>query len=128
MDITLRLPDQLADDYRSHGTDLSSAILTTLLRFRSIKPQDRAIVLAHEDRAKLEVLLGGGHLRNSTDLRDKVEKLAKLRVGDIEIPFSVSEWREIELRAAKRGLSVEEECRRVVKSMHDLFFNSMQVG
>jgi hypothetical protein len=123
MDIRLRVPDDLADDYDKHGLPLEAALLATLLRFRKITPTDRAFIVSHEDRGKLEALLGSGHIMTSKDLRERVERLARLRVGDIEIPFSSSEWREIELRASKRGITVEDECRQIVKKMHELFFN-----
>jgi hypothetical protein len=123
MDITLRIPDELADDYRKHGPSVEAAALATLLRFRRIGPTDRAFVVAHEDRARLESLLGYGHITTSTDLRDKVERLARLQVGEIEIPFSAAEWQEITHRATKRGITAAEECRRIVAAMHDQFFN-----
>lgn len=126
MDLHIRIPDDLADDYRKHDVNLQSAVLTTLLRFRRVGPAARAVIVSHDDRARLESLLGYGHIQTSADLVTKVEKLARLRVGDIEIPFSTSEWREIELRAHKRGITIEQECRRIVGSMHELFFNSAQ--
>lgn len=123
MDITIRIPDDLADQYRSHGGPVEAAILTQLLRFRHVGPQDRAVVLAHGDRQALEDRLGAGHILGSADLRQKVERLARLRVGEIEIPFTPPQWEELVLRARKLNLPVETEIRRIVAKMSELFFN-----
>lgn len=123
MDVTIRIPDDLADQYKAHGPTLESAMLAQLLRFRRVGPGDRAVVLSHEDRAAIESRLSSGHILSSADLRAKIEKLAALKVGEIEIPFTPSEWQELVHRATKLHIPVEKEVRRIVSKMHELFFN-----
>jgi hypothetical protein len=122
MDVTLRIPDDLADLYKTHGVPLEAALVAQLVRFAAVFPQDRAVVLARADRDALEARLGQGHLRSSADLRAKVERLARLEIGGIEIGWTPAQWEELTHRAKKRGISIEQECRSIVAQMRDLFF------
>lgn len=73
--------------------------------------------------AILERTLGVGSCRSLAALQTRVDQLARLEIGGIRVDFTPGQLDELAHRAAKRGLTVEEEVRRVVEKLSgDLFW------
>ena len=86
-------------------------------------PADRPkLQITPEDQSTLAKLLGFGSTNSSLELTRAVEKLARLRIGDVEVNFSPGQWEEIARRAEKRGQPIAKYMIGVVdKVLQDLW-------
>lgn len=126
MKLTLTLDDEkyqeVCDAAAVTRTPPATHAATVLTTYGSVPRSERAILVRAPAREALEKTLGGTHLVSDGDLAARVAKLAALRVGEITIDFTPTQWQELTLRASKRGITVQEECQRIVKKMAGLFF------
>lgn len=70
----------------------------------------------------LEETTGVGTTRNPEELTHAIERLARISIGDVKIPFTPGQIEEIAHRAQKRGLSVQQEIQRIVDRIKDEIF------
>ena len=73
--------------------------------------------------SELETLLGASAPFTPETLYAAVERLASIRIGEIRIPFTPGQLRELQHRAAKRGRTVDAEMKAVVdRIQNELFY------
>lgn len=71
---------------------------------------------------EIEETTGIGTTRNVTELLKAVDRLARVAIGDVKIPFTPGQLEEIKHRALKRGLSLQQEIQRIVDRIKDEIF------
>lgn len=125
------LPDVLVETYQAladaRGISLDQALVLQLTRFQTVALGERVLTLHGPARERLEALLGYGQLASPEDLVAKVERWAGITIGGIRLDFSPGQLEEIAYRADRLGISAEEEVRRVVVRMEELFFQHLGV-
>ena len=80
------------------------------------------LALTRVECNQLEETTGLGTTRTGPELVRAVERLASMKIGDIRIPFTPGQLAELQHRAHKRGRSLEEEMRAVVRRIEDELF------
>lgn len=84
--------------------------------------QEGILVIDGPNRAVLESQLGFGMTRDADTLTAAVRRLAYLKVGTVEISFSVTQWQEIARRAEKRRQSIAQWMQQTVdRLLQDLW-------
>lgn len=84
--------------------------------------EKRSLILTADDQTALAKVLGFGSTNTSRDLTLAVQRLARLKIGSIEVDPSPAQWEELTHRAQKRGLTLKVYMERVVeKLMQDLW-------
>lgn len=128
MRVTLQIPDELYDAYAAHlqpplngHASPEDLMISQLERFKTVSPQDRAVIVANRDRIRLEEILSGGTLRDSADLVKKVEGLARLEIGEVKVTFTPGELNNIKVFAAKNRIPVQRAVEQVVHGMKEQF-------
>ena len=74
-------------------------------------------MLTPADRSTLEKQLGFGSTKDSQSLTLAVIRLATLKIGDISVNFSVSQWEEIARRAEKRRMPISQYVDQLVQKL-----------
>lgn len=125
----LQLPDPLyqalEDKAKQAQTTVDKLIVWYLDTFAAAKKGDRFLVLDNAQRAEMEKTLGDVYLGSGSDLLQRVVALAALQIGDVKIQFTAAQWSELKRRANRTGITVEEECKSIVKGMQDMFFSGV---
>lgn len=86
---------------------------------------DGALQLDRATCVLLEEITGIGTTKDPETLRQAVMRLARIGIGNVQIPFTPGQLEEIAHRAAKRGWTVEKEVQRIVDRIKDeLFYHS----
>ena len=84
--------------------------------------EKEGLILRGPERSRLERALGTGSTQTPEMLTTAVERLARLRVGDIQVDFTPGQWEEIAHRASKMGLPPAEVLKRLVdRFMQDVW-------
>lgn len=84
--------------------------------------EKRGLILTAEDQTALAKTLGFGSTNSSHDLTLAVQRLARLKIGGVDVDFSPAQWEELTHRAQKRGLSLTVYLDRMVeKLLQDLW-------
>ena len=81
-----------------------------------------ALTLSNADRTALESTLGLGATQTPAALVAAVSRLARLRVGEVEITFTPGQLEELAHRAEKRGRSLQAEIEAVVDRIREEIF------
>jgi hypothetical protein len=76
-----------------------------LQRYAEVKKE--GLQLSTEQESQLATALGPAALESSSAFTTTIMRLARLRVGDVEINFSAAQWEELARRAEKRRQSVK---------------------
>lgn len=84
--------------------------------------QEGGLTLSAADRESLEQVAGVGATRTGADLVHAVQRLARIRIGEVEIPFTPGQLEELAHRAQKRGRSIQAEVQAVVDRIRDELF------
>ena len=123
MRIVLTIPDGIVDAYQAHNRlTPEQAMAETLARFAHVKPDVRVLLVFHDHLQRLEKMLGLGSLQTAEQLCERTERLAKIDIGGIEIPWSAAQLEELKNRAAKNNLTADELAKNIVRDMGPLFF------
>lgn len=72
------------------------------------------LILNPIDQAAIEQACGFGSTRDSQSLRLAVEKLARLKVGEITVSFTPAQWDDLKNRATKRGQTLDQYMKGVL--------------
>ncbi len=128
MRVTMNLPDDLFEGIcRAAGErPVDEEIAGRLRRFLDVPLGERGVLISGKEREDLERVLGGLPLRDSKDVVERARKLASIEIGEVNVPFSISELNELQRRARKRGKTVHEVVAETVKRMHEQFFNQVR--
>lgn len=70
----------------------------------------------------IEEITGVGTTRSADELYRAIDRLARIAIGDVRIPFTPGQIEEIKHRAGKRGLTVKQEIERIVDRIKDELF------
>lgn len=70
----------------------------------------------------IEDTLGIGTTQSAPHLIAAIERLARVEIGEVVIPFTPGQLAEIKHRAQKRGRTVAEEIQAVVDRIRDEIF------
>lgn len=81
-----------------------------------------ALQIAKTDCETLDESLGLGATRSPRDLLLAVQRLARIRIGEVEIRFTPGQLEELQQRATKRGRTVQAELEAVVARIRDELF------
>lgn len=81
------------------------------------------LTLSPSDREALELTTGIGTTRSAATLLAAVQRLARIRIGDVTIPFTPGQLEEIAYRAGKRGITVQRATQDVIDRIKDELFH-----
>lgn len=86
----------------------------------------QGLQITSEDQAAIEKACGFGSTRDSASVRIAVEKLARLKIGNIELGFTPAQWDDLTNRATKRGLKLDVYMKSVLdRWLQDLWTMSV---
>lgn len=80
------------------------------------------LMLTIQDRELLEATVGIGATRSVMTLVAAVQRLARIKIGDVTVPFTPGQLEELKLRADKRGQTVAQAIKAVVDRIRDELF------
>lgn len=84
------------------------------------------VVIDPATRRLLDDRLGMGASRTGADLLQAVTRLARLKIGDVEIQLTAGQWEEIAYRAAKNQRTAAQELQLVIQRIEDELFHGGQ--
>lgn len=122
MDITIRVPDDVAAQYKiyttegdqAHGT-VEQVMAAQLTRFASCPPAMPYVLIPPGAKRELEEAMNSLPILSGEDLIEKVRALAGVQVGDTRLGFTVAQLAELKSKAARWGKSVPEFVESVVR-------------
>lgn len=129
MKVTLTVPDATYEHYADYAAQLGGKasvediLAAQLEAFSKVRPTDRIVVVDTRSRDRLESMLPGGSIRDAADLVARVDRLAKVEVGEIRVPFTPRELEELAYRARGQGRPIRDLVADAVQSFHDHYFN-----
>lgn len=74
-------------------------------------------------KRRLEDRLGLGSCASGLSLLQAIERLAKISVGQVEIPFTTGQLEELAYRAEKNGRTLRQEVESVIKRLESELFH-----
>lgn len=80
------------------------------------------LLLTVYDRVLIETAVGVGATQTGATLISAVQRLARIRIGDVTIPFTPGQMEELKHRAEKRGQTVQQAVQAVVDRIKDEIF------
>lgn len=80
------------------------------------------LVLTIQDRDLLERSAGIGCTQTAASLIHAVQRLARIQIGDVTIPFTPGQLEELKHRAEKRGQTLEQTIQAVISRIKDELF------
>lgn len=84
--------------------------------------EKEGLVVRGDLRVRLERTLGTGSTQTPEHLVTAVERMARLKIGDVQVDFTPGQWDEIRHRADKMGLTPSDVLKRLVaKFTQDLW-------
>lgn len=119
-DETLQRLQALSDDTR---VDLEKLAGQWLDRAVKVLPPGRALVVGGDILDRLEATLGGGSLLNEADLAKKVARLAGISFLHVRLPFTPNQLEELEEKARRNSLTVEQLVHRTAPRIYEHFFD-----
>jgi len=82
-----------------------------------------SLTLSKADREALEAVTGIGTTQTPAGLVLAVSRLARISIGDVNLPFTPGQMEELKHRAEKRGQTVEQALKAVVDRIRDEIFH-----
>lgn len=89
----------------------------------SLPSVGRYAVVHGVDLEAIERILGGGSVLNGDDLYTKIQRLAGISFQHVRLEFTPGQLEEVQRRAERQGLTVEQLVARMVPRIHEQFFN-----
>ncbi len=83
---------------------------------------ESALTLSRADCEALEATLGIGTTRTPAALLAAVQRLARLSIGSVDLPFTPGQLEELKTRADKRGQTLQQALQAVVDRIKDEIF------
>jgi hypothetical protein len=80
------------------------------------------LTLTKQDQELLEATAGIGAAQSARSLIAAVQRLARIRIGDVTIPFTPGQLEEIAHRATKRGIPVARAVQEIIDRIKDELF------
>lgn len=123
----LQLDDDLFEMYMQEAIErrmeVGDILRERLKRSIALDPRTRCMVL-DDGRLlqQLEEYLGGGQLKGTADLVNKVSRLAKIKFGEHEFRLTAGQFEELAWRAKKTGRTVDQQMTVIFQRMRETFF------
>jgi hypothetical protein len=118
MDITIRVPDDVAAQYRIYageGGKPEDAIVAQLTRFAACPPAMPYVLIPPGAKRELEAAMNSLPITSGEDLLAKVRALASLQIGEVRLNFTAAQLAELKGKAERWGKSVPEFVDSVVR-------------
>jgi hypothetical protein len=80
------------------------------------------LTLTKTEREALEAVAGVGTTQTGASLLAACQRLARIRIGDVTIPFTPGQLEELQARAVKRGQTTAQAMQAVVDRIKDELF------
>ncbi len=84
--------------------------------------EEGSLTLSRLDREDLDGLLGLGASQSADALVAAARRLARLSIGEVDLPFTPGQLEELHYRAGKRGQTVAQAVEAVVDRIKDELF------
>jgi hypothetical protein len=81
------------------------------------------LTLSRAERELIEATTGVGTTQTAMALLQAVQRLARISIGDVNIPFTPGQMEELKYRAEKRGQTVAQTLQAVVDRIRDEIFH-----
>lgn len=98
-------------------------VSTSVLQEAYDTVEEGGLTLSGREARLLEDRLGPGVTASGEKLLAAVERLARIGVGEIELPFTPGQLEEMQHRATRRGRTMTEELKLVVSRLADELFH-----
>lgn len=132
MRLTISISDDLFDTYATRAAKVNERsgvvvtpeelIVTQLEKFAGIDPAERTLIIPAVERRQLEEILHGGHLQSADDLVKKVDKLARLEIGEVRLDFTPGQLSELRRYASRNRKTFEQVMQETVTAIGTQFF------
>jgi hypothetical protein len=120
--------DRLGQIAATQHRDLEIVASTLLTQAAALfPPTGRCVVLGPDALESLEILLQGGSIHNAQDLVQKTERLAGISFEHLRIQFTPGQLEQMQERAERQGLTVEQLVSRAVPRILEQFFNLLDL-
>lgn len=109
----------------SRGKAVIDVVGDTALATRYTIQATGTLTLPAEICSRIEQTAGLGSTRSPADLAAAIERLAKIEIGTVQLPFTPGQLEEIAVRAKKRGQTVQQALQATIDRIkEDLFWRS----
>lgn len=81
------------------------------------------VTLSRADCEAIEAITGIGTTQTPAALVLAVSRLARIRIGEVEVPFTPGQMEELRHRAEKRGQTLQQTLQAVVDRIRDEIFH-----
>lgn len=85
--------------------------------------EEGGLTLSGRQARLLEDRLGPGTTASGEKLLAAVERLARIGIGEIELPFTPGQLEEMKYRAERRGRTITEEFKLILSRLADELFH-----
>lgn len=89
-------------------------------------PEGRVVLLSGEPLERVEKVFQGGSVLNGADLAQKVERQAGISMLHVRLPFTPGQLEDLQERAVRQGLTVEQLVERAAGRIYEQFFNMIR--
>jgi len=125
MRLTIQIQDDTADLYRGYcrpNQPLEELLSIQLERFSQANPKERFLLLPPLERGQIEQVIGVP-ISTPAMLVKRVADLGSIKLGAIQLRFSMASLREIRRRAASFRQSPQAYTAQVVSGVLERFFD-----
>ena len=125
MRLTIQIPDDTADLYRSYcrpNQPLEDLLAIQLERFSQANPKERFLLLPPLERGQIEKIINCP-ISTPAMLVKRVTDLGSIRLGAIQLRFSMAALREIKRRALSFRQTPQEYTALVVNQILERFLD-----
>lgn len=123
---SLHIDDDLAQAYMAEAVErrvpVEQVLQERLASSAPLDPRQRYLILIGEPREQLEIILGGGTLKDLADLVTKVRRLASIKFGAHELQLTAGQLEEIKWRAGKQGRTIDQMVQAAWTRFKEQFF------
>lgn len=117
MVVTVKLDDEVFAAYAAMDRQLPSrAIEKQLVRFKDVKPSDRALFLSTTERQELEKLLERT-FENGAQLVARIKQAIAIEVGGSEVPLTETQRRRLTDQARFYAQDPKDLTRRTIQQI-----------
>jgi hypothetical protein len=81
------------------------------------------LILRTDHRSRIDRTLGIGSTETPDHLVTAIERLARLRIGDVRVDFTPGQWEHLQHRAGKMGITTDALLHRVVERITSEIWN-----
>jgi hypothetical protein len=107
----------------TQANDILDVLPADVFRHQYEIADEGSLTISGKDRALIEQTLGIGSTLDSSRLVGSIVRLARLSIGEIAVDFTPGQWEELDHRAKKRGLTVENLVKQIVAKVTQDIWN-----